>query len=179
MTEKTIDLPFLFFWKTESPFSQWHPSTFTLKSVVMPEVKETEFNCAEQYMMSEKALLFRDTDTYHRIMDTANPRVQKTYGKKVKGFEENVWNDWRSKIVLQASLAKFSQNPDLKAKLLETGDKILVEASPYDRIWGIGLLASDPRAQKKDTWEGLNLLGYALTETRELIRKRNKNTKDG
>jgi ribA/ribD-fused uncharacterized protein len=161
---------YVFFWRTASPFSQWHPAKFTSKSVVAPEQYETKFSCAEQYMMAEKALLFGDLDTYAKIMAATEPRKQKALGRKVRSFKEATWKKWREKIVLQASYAKFSQNEHLKAKLLATGDKILVEASPTDRIWGIGMRASDPRAKVRKSWKGLNLLGYALTEVKRIIK---------
>ena len=122
-------------------------------------------------MMAEKALLFQDHDTYDKIMAESSPGKQKAFGRKVRGFKDKLWKQWRYQIVLQASYAKFTQNKRLKEILLSTKGKTLVEASPSDRIWGVGLRASDPRIKKKETWRGLNLLGYALTETRERIQK--------
>jgi ribA/ribD-fused uncharacterized protein len=161
---------FVFFFRSASPFSQWHPAIFHAKSVVDEKKPIREFVCAEQYMMAEKALLMGDTEAYNQIMIELNPKKQKALGRKVKNWDEKKWKSRREEIVLAASLAKFSQNEKLKQILLSTGTKELVEASPYDKIWGIGLKASHPNAKNKSKWKGLNLLGQALVKAREKIR---------
>lgn len=127
---------------------------------------------AEQYMMAEKARFFRDADTEAEIMKTTSPKRVKEMGRQVKGFDEGMWHRVREGVVLRASWFKFGSNPDLARLLVETGDRELVEASPVDRVWGIGLAVSDPRSRNKRMWpEGaLNLLGQSLTRVRDLLR---------
>lgn len=156
MTDNTA---FTFFWRAESPFSQWHRSIFTIDGV--------RYTCAEQYMMRAKALLFGDTEIAERIMASESPREHQSLGRKVRGFNQAVWERERENIVRTASRAKFSQNSGLKKKLMATGHTELVEASPVDRIWGVGLAADDPRITDRASWRGLNLLGKILTEVRD------------
>lgn len=120
-------------------FSQWHPSKIIIDDVI--------YSHAEQYMMAEKARLFKDYDTLELIMKSESPREQKRFGRIVKGFDPEIWKQHRFNIVVKGNLAKFGQNPKLKKKLLETGDQILCEASPYDKIWGIGLCIKDPKVK--------------------------------
>ncbi|XP_064624424.1 N-glycosidase Npun_R5314-like [Lineus longissimus] len=152
---------YTFFWKSDSPFSQWHPSKFTVDGQL--------YNCAEQYMMHEKAVLFGDYESAHAILGTSSPRKQKMLGRKVKNWNDDLWNKECQNIVHKGNVAKFSQNKDLQKILLKTAGTTLVEASPLDTIWGIGLAADDPRAWNKATWNGRNLLGYILTDVREEI----------
>lgn len=156
---------FEFFWKTESPFSQWHSSTF--------EVDGISYNCCEQFMMASKARLFGDEAVLKLIMATDDPRYQKQLGRTVKNFELETWNNAVKDILKIGNLAKFRQNSHLKDKLLATENE-LVEASPYDKIYGIGLSATDPRAKNKETWLGTNWLGEVLTEVREIIRSKDE-----
>ena len=141
--------------------SQWWPATFT--------VDGHRFASAEHYMMWRKAELFADADTATRVLASTDPREAKALGRAVRGFDAPTWEAARYPIVLTGSVAKFSQHPDLRAYLLSTAPATLVEASPDDRVWGIGLPASDPRAQSPSTWRGLNLLGKAHTETRDAL----------
>lgn len=150
---------YTFFFTEASPFSQWYRSAFT--------VGPYTYNCAEQYMMHGKALLFADPEVGAQILAAEHPRQHKALGRKVHGFSDERWRAHREQIVLEGNRAKFTQNPELRARLLETAGTELVEASPYDRIWGIGLAASDPRAQDPKTWRGQNLLGKILTRLRE------------
>ena len=151
---------FTFFWS--GPFSQWESSVFKIDGV--------KFVTAEQYMMYKKALLFHDYKTCGKIMRTSEPREQKAYGREVKNFNRDVWNKHCKGFVYEANYAKFTQNQDLLKKLLATGGTTLVEASPYDKIWGIGLKESDPKAKSRDTWEGKNWLGEVLTDVRDNIQ---------
>lgn len=171
---------FTFFWETESPFSQWYKSKFvgSVYSIVNKEIlpdeftEELEFSSAEQFMMYNKALLFLDRETASKIIKTNNPRKQKELGRQVKNFDEEIWKFARSEIVLRGNRLKFYQNEDLKYELLETEGTTIVESSPYDKIWGVGLRESDERIMKRQTWQGLNLLGEILTEIRDdIIRK--------
>ena len=144
----------------KSCLSQWFQRDFVIADIT--------YKNAEQYMMAQKALLFEDTIILAKIMAESDPKKIKAFGRLVKGFDPVIWEDNCEKIVYDANFAKFSQNQDLKDFLLSI-EGILVEASPYDKIWGIGLKASDPRALNQDTWNGLNKLGFILTDVREVL----------
>ncbi|MBW5447656.1 DUF1768 domain-containing protein [Cohnella sp. CFH 77786] len=150
---------FTFFWRTESPFSQWHPARFEAAGIV--------FQCAEQYMMYEKAKLFGDEDVASQILRTNSPVEQKKLGRKVKSFDQAKWEAECKRIVYEGNYAKFTQNQALLQKLLQTAGTTLVEASPVDCIWGIGLAEDDPRSRHRKTWRGKNWLGEVLTQLRE------------
>src|SRR5262245_20959975 len=130
-------MEFTFFFTEASPFSQWHRCRFVVDGVT--------FNCAEQFMMHGKAMLFGDTATAADVLAADHPRTQKALGRKVKPFDNVVWERERVTIVKAGNRAKFTQNPELLATLLATKGTTLVEASPFDKIWGIGLGANDPR----------------------------------
>ncbi len=162
------DLSYIFFWGhteddtlTPACFSQWYPSNFKIGDVY--------YNSAEQYMMAQKALLFNDVETYNKILLAKTPKQFKNLGRCVSDFSECIWNKNKYDIVVKANVAKFSQNPHLKDFLINTNDKILVEASPYDKIWGIGKSAYCQDIENPYTWEGENLLGFALMEVRDII----------
>jgi ribA/ribD-fused uncharacterized protein len=142
-------------------FSQWWPATFV--------VDEIRYPTAEHFMMAQKALLFGDEAARAQILSAATPKAAKELGRRVKNFDEAVWEASRFQFVVEGNQAKFGQNPELGRFLLGTGDKVLVEASPVDRVWGIGLAANDVRATNPETWPGLNLLGFALMEVREWL----------
>ena len=152
---------FTFFWN--GPFSNWAKTKFTYKGF--------EFSTSEQAMMWEKAMTFGDSETAMAIMETDDPKEQKALGRLVKDYDDVYWARIRRDIVRDICLEKFSQDLPKQQALLNTGSTELVEASPVDKIWGIGLGADDPRAQNKATWQGLNLLGDVLTEVREIIKK--------
>lgn len=152
-------MTFTFFFTEASPFSQWYRCGF--------EVDGITFNCAEQFMMHGKAKLFGDDEIAEKILVAGHPREQKALGRKVANFDDKKWRAERLRIVKDGNRAKFTQNAELLALLLETKGTTLVEASPYDRIWGIGLAAQDPRAQDPKQWKGQNLLGLVLTELRD------------
>lgn len=122
---------------------------------------------AEHYMMAQKAKLFDDMDIFNQIIQSKHPKQAKDLGRQVKNFDENIWNEKRFEIVVQGNIAKFSQNPALKAYLLGTGDRVLVEASPVDKIWGIGLAKDNDKIHSPLNWQGLNLLGFALMQVRD------------
>jgi len=150
---------YTFFFTEASPFSQWYRCGF--------EVDGHAFTCAEQYMMYGKAQLFADAAVAAEILAADHPRQHKALGRKVKGFDDHVWKREREAIVRAGNHAKFTQNPALLELLLATRGTVLVEASPYDKIWGIGLAASDPRAADATKWKGQNLLGKILTALRD------------
>lgn len=142
--------------------SQWWASPFV--------VEGERYATAEHFMMAEKARLFGDEETRTRILQAASPGAAKRLGRAVRGFEDQAWAEARFGIVVRGNRAKFEQNPDLRAFLLGTGERVLVEASPMDRIWGIGLKGDDPRAEDPERWRGLNLLGFALMEVRRRLQ---------
>lgn len=139
-------------------FSQWFEARFTIDGVTYPT--------AEHWMMAEKARLFGDGETLARILAAGNPGAAKALGREVRGFDNERWNAARWEIVVRGNEAKFGHNPVLRDYLAATGDRVLVEASPVDRLWGIGLAQDDPRAENPELWRGLNLLGFALMEVR-------------
>ncbi|SHI57833.1 hypothetical protein SAMN02745163_00415 [Clostridium cavendishii DSM 21758] len=147
---------------TKSCFSQWWMSEFEIDNIV--------YCCAEQYMMAEKARLFNDEEVLEEILKTKEQGKIKALGRKVKNFNEEVWNKNKYDIVLRGNKAKFSQNEALKEYLLTTGNKVLVEASPYDRVWGIGLSADIEGIENPLLWKGENFLGFALMEVRDILK---------
>lgn len=161
---------FLFFWGHQPQrdggvgagcLSQWWPSPF--------DVDGRRFLTAEHFMMWSKAMLFGDEAAAAEILGAEHPSTAKALGRKVKQFDEAVWERERFGIVVAGSIAKFSQHADLRAFLLGTKDLVLVEASPMDRVWGIGLAAADPQAEDPAQWRGSNLLGFALMRAREYL----------
>lgn len=158
-----LDSPeFVFFWN--GPFSQWYYSPFEANNIV--------FETAEQWMMSQKALLFNDQDVFKQIMDAKSPAECKSLGKKISNFDKSIWLQKRLQIVTRGNILKFEQNDNLKQKLLESDGRIIVEASPYDKIWGIGMGISDIKIHNPMNWKGLNLLGIALMTTRYILMKK-------
>ena len=162
---------YLFFWGhqpsrdgtiTASCLSQWFAVSFTIDNVY--------YATAEHWMMASKARLFGDDVTLQQILSAADPKTAKSLGRKVENFDDNVWKQHCRRLVTEGNVAKFSQNDSLRAFLLATEDHVLVEASPYDRIWGIGLKATDEKAKHPATWEGENLLGFALMDVREQLK---------
>lgn len=139
-------------------FSQWYPAPF--------ELAGDTYATAEHYMMAEKARLFGDEPTRQAILDAKHPNDAKKLGRRVLHFDEARWNAARFDVVVRGNLAKFGQHPELRAFLLGTGQQVLVEASPVDAIWGIGLAQDAPEAADPAQWHGLNLLGFALMEVR-------------
>lgn len=163
-------IKYIFFWGhralknevTAACFSQWFPSPF--------KVQETIYPTAEHWMMGKKALLFQDQASFNKILKAKSPGEAKALGRQVNGFDEKTWILNRNRIVLEGSLHKFSQNPPLKTFLLNTKDRVIVEASPKDSIWGVGLSVHDPKIENPLLWNGLNLLGFALMQTRDWLK---------
>ena len=153
---------YVFFWGGWP--SQWHKSKFVIDRV--------RYNCCEQYMMAEKARLFGDRDAERDILREHDPRKQKALGREVRRFDEESWRSVCRAIVYSANLAKFEQNADLRELLLKTSPRTLVEASPSDSIWGIGLAKDDLRADQPEQWPGTNWLGIALGQVRETLEAR-------
>lgn len=143
------------------PFSQWKACTFRIEGVY--------YNCAEQWMMAQKARLFRDPIALKAIMETDDPSTQKMVGRAIRHYSDEVWHAVAKDVVFRGNVAKFSQDPRLATALLATGQKVLVEASPTDRIWGIGLAEDDPRAYDPGQWRGSNWLGLILQDVRDVL----------
>ena len=167
---------FCFFWGhrpskdgsiTKSCLSQWWMEDFW--------AIDSTYLCMEQYMMANKALLFGDEEIKKKIIECNEPQQIKELGRKVQGFDQDIWDRFKYSIVLNGNWLKFSQNRDLREYLISTGDSILVEASPYDNIWGIGFSEDSPKAMNPFKWRGKNLLGFALMEVRDELHRVNKN----
>lgn len=159
--EQVMDEKFTFFWS--GPFSQWTRCSFKVDGIT--------YNCTEQFMMAEKARFFSDKESEKEIMRADHPSDQKRLGRNVKGFIKDKWDKVAKNIVYRGNLAKFKQNPKLREHLFATKGTTLVEASPVDQIWGIGLKENDERALKRSTWKGKNWLGETLTKVREDMMK--------
>jgi ribA/ribD-fused uncharacterized protein len=164
------DIPFLFFWghqpskdgtTTRSCFSQWWVAPF--------EVDGITYQTAEHWMMAEKARLFGDEAALQVILKSETPAKAKEGGRLVQRFDPKKWDEFKFEIVVNGNLHKFIQYPELKSFLLDTTDQVLVEASPRDRTWGIGLSGENPAARDPARWRGENLLGFALMEVRNKL----------
>lgn len=160
---------YVFFWGHKKPkegvsktcFSQWYEAKFEIDGAV--------YQTAEHYMMAEKARLFGDSESEQKIIKASNPGEAKKLGRSVPGFTEDIWLENRFSIVIRANLAKFKQNTELKSYMLNTANRVLVEASPVDKIWGVGLAADDSGVDNPNLWKGDNLLGFALMEVRSQL----------
>jgi len=165
-------IPFLFFWGhqpaadgelNKSCFSQFWAAPFKVDGHVYPT--------AEHWMMAGKAKLFGDEVALKVILEANSPAAAKKEGRLIKNFVSAVWDKHKFDLVVAGNYHKFSQHEQMKKYLLATGDKVLVEASPRDRIWGIGLGGDNPAASIPAKWKGENLLGFALMEVREKLKQ--------
>jgi ribA/ribD-fused uncharacterized protein len=170
--EKADRLKYLFFWghtphkdgiTNSSCLSQWWECRF--------ENDWLKFNSTEHWMMYKKALLFNDSGIAEQILQCDSPGEAKALGRKVSDFDNNMWIKHRMDIVIEGNRLKFSQNEDLKTFLLNTKERVLVEASPVDEVWGVGLSRDSNKIDNPNTWRGLNLLGFALMEVRDLLKR--------
>lgn len=161
---------FLFFWGhrpskdgsiTASCFSQWWEGEFSVDGVL--------YSSAEHWMMAKKAELFEDLEALQKILKASSPGEAKSIGRKVKNFDPKEWDKEKYEIVINGNLHKFQQNNALKEFLQNTGNRVLVEASPVDPIWGIGLAADNEAVHDPRRWKGENLLGFALMEVRDKL----------
>lgn len=150
----------VFFYASKDVFSNFYSSSFIVGSI--------KFNCGEQFIMNAKALLFEDSDTAEKIMNETRPMIIKSLGRKVKNFDKKVWAEKRENITYIGLLAKFKQNERLRTALLSTENKDLVEASPTDTTWGIGMSENHPDVENKNLW-GKNILGNILMKVRNHI----------
>lgn len=164
-------LEYIFFWGhrlnsgtpdvTKQCFSQWFELPFTVDGII--------YKTAEHWMMAQKALLFGDLAVYEKVLNADKPNEVKQLGRQISYFNEAVWNEHKYEIVKLGNIHKFNQNPAYGDYLLQTGDKILVEASPVDTVWGIGLAQDNDDIHNLYLWRGENLLGFALMEVRDLL----------
>ncbi|KAJ5387091.1 hypothetical protein N7509_009632 [Penicillium cosmopolitanum] len=166
----------VYFWKPEGEtgfLGQWWPSSFKWET----DGETYNYANAEQYMMHRKALLFAGpTNEITQQLATGwqtHPREIRNLGRKIPNFSDEIWEENRFAIVVEGSYLKFSQNEELKQMLLATGERELVEASPMDRIWGVGFGARNA-GSNRHKW-GLNLLGKALMETRKRLVNEGRN----
>jgi ribA/ribD-fused uncharacterized protein len=149
------------YFKSKYP-SQWYIAPFI--------IDDKTYNCCEKYMMAEKARFFNDADAEKLIMLSDDPKEHKSLGRNVKNFDADKWNEVVDYIVYKANFAKFTQNPDLKQKLLNSGGKIYVECSPYDKIWGNGMNITETLNTPIENWKGTNRLGLAIMKVRNTLR---------
>lgn len=169
--EQGHNVKFLHFWghtqkgdKTDkSCLSQWFPASFM--------IDQHTYLTAEHFMMAQKARLFNDDVRLDAILNCDHPHAAKKFGRQVLNFDADIWNQHCFDYVVQGNIAKFSQNQDLKNFLLNTKERVLVEASPRDRIWGIGMGKDHPDANNPKHWRGENLLGFALMVARQHIQQ--------
>ena len=143
--------------------SNWYLSNFIVEGIL--------FSSMEQYMMYKKAMCFDDQIVANKILETKDVAEIKALGRQVSNYNDSIWNGMRQILIYEGLLAKFTQNEDLKEKLISTGDAILAECAVKDRIWGIGLSMTSPKRLDIYQWNGQNLLGYALMLVRNRISK--------
>ncbi|WP_217607238.1 NADAR family protein [Chitinophaga sp. GbtcB8] len=164
-------LKYIFFWGhqpskdgtiTKTCFSQWWMAPFKVDGITYPT--------AEHWMMAGKARLFNDTSIIEKILQADTPGAVKQLGREIKTFEPSIWDEQKFNIVVTGNQHKFSQHKDLKTFLLNTGDRVLVEASPVDTIWGIGMATDRADITNPLLWKGENLLGYVLMEVRDKLK---------
>lgn len=163
---------FLFFWGhqpakdgaiTKTCFSQWWESPFVVEGIT--------YSTAEHWMMAQKAILFKDDAVFNKILKSKSAAEAKKLGREVRNYNDEVWLANRYEIVRQGNFYKFSQNPDLKEFLINTNERVLVEASSVDAIWGVGMASDHKDISNPEKWRGLNLLGFALMEVRDELKK--------
>jgi len=157
----------IYFWG--GYLSQWFKSRFN--AYIDDYFGHVTFETAEQYMMFMKAHVFKDKKAMLELMSCSDPKKCKEIGRRVQGFDQEIWDKVSFDIVVNGNFHKFQQNFILYDKLYATGDKILVEASPYDRIWGVGLKEDDPRILDDKNWLGENRLGKALMSARTMLKQ--------
>ncbi|MBO9633170.1 MAG: NADAR family protein [Chitinophagaceae bacterium] len=167
--ENDAPLKYIYFWGHTAAsdtvgkecFSQWYPGTFTVNNVV--------YKTAEHWMMAQKALLFRNPEIFRKIVTSEKPGEVKELGRQIIGFDELIWDAEKYNIVRLGNIHKFNQHKALKEFLLSSDGRVLVEASPLDNIWGIGLAKDSEYISNLYAWPGTNLLGFALMEVRDFL----------
>ncbi len=154
----------ILFWHSDSIFSNWYQP-------VKIEYNNQIFENTEALFMFMKAKFFNDEEIALEIVNNQDPKSTKALGRNIKNYDDVRWGEVRYSFMRDANFLKFSQNKNLGYKLIETGNKILAEASPYDTVWGIGLYPNSPAAKNESTWKGQNLLGKCLMEVRENLKE--------
>lgn len=171
LVAQNIENKYVFFWGhqpskdetiTKTCFSQWWISPFVVEGIT--------YKTAEYWMMAKKAELFNDQEVLEKIIQANSPAEAKKLGREVRNYVDSLWLENRYEIVKQGNFHKFSQNPVLKEFLINTKERILVEASPVDSIWGIGMATDHKNINDPEKWRGLNLLGFALMEVRDELK---------
>ncbi len=164
------NIEFQFFWGhtnketsviNKSCLSQWFESPFVVENVT--------YLTAEHWMMAQKAKLFGDWKSHEKIIQSINAAKAKELGRCVLGYDEIIWNNTKFDIVKTGNIHKFNQNRVLGSFLIDTHDKVLVETSPSDVVWGIGLSENEPGCDNIYSWRGQNLLGFVLMEVRDFL----------
>ncbi len=152
---------YVFFYGKNDHFSNFYKTNF--------KVNDITFSCGEQYIMYSKAKLFSDDIIANQILQETSPSKMKALGRKVKNYNDKIWVQSREDITFNGLIHKYKQNPILKEQILNTNNKIIVEASPTDRIWGIGMGVSNPELENQNKW-GQNILGKILMRVRKNIK---------
>jgi ribA/ribD-fused uncharacterized protein len=163
-------IKFIFFWgRTQRSeevgdfiFSQWYNAPFLVDNI--------EYKTSEHWMMAHKAKLFNDIELFDRIIQSNKPGEAKELGRQIRNFDAADWDDKKYEIVKKGNIHKFTQHKKLRDFLINTGERVLAEASPIDSIWGIGLDSNSNGIENPYMWQGLNLLGFALMEVRDILR---------
>lgn len=155
------DTNYIFFYG--GAFSNWYPSPMIIDNL--------PFANSEQAFMWYKAITFDDLETADKVLSATDPRKAKALGRSVSNYSDSVWNKLRYNIMVDILKHKFAQNQDYMVELMATGNKVIVEASPTDTIWGIGLSQYDPDRFDEFKWKGSNLLGKALMDVRTHFNK--------
>lgn len=162
------NVDYLFFWGHQPSqdgsiiktcLSQWWPAQFQEDGIL--------YRTAEHYMMIRKAKLFDDQEILLKMIQKESPKDVKDLGRQIRNFDPELWDKHKYRIVKQGNYLKFTQNENLKHFLIQTKNKVLVEASPVDPVWGIGLAEDAAGARNPTEWRGENLLGFALMEVRD------------
>ncbi len=159
------ELDALFFQSPDGPFgflSNWYISPFELNGI--------RFSSAEQFIMYSKCTAFGDADSAKAVLETDDPARQQAIGRKAKGYNGNVWAGMRQMVAYEGLTAKFGQNEELKRKLTDTGDAVLVECSGSDRVWACGIRPDDERRFDASLWDGTNILGFTLMHVRDRLK---------
>lgn len=146
----------------EFMLSQWYPAPFSVNEVV--------YKSAGHWMMARKALLFNDRETFRKILEADRPDEVRSLSRAIADFDDAHWNECKYDIVREGNFHKFNQNRKLRDYLLSTGNAVLAEANPFDKVWGIGISQEAKNVKDPYAWEGINLLGFALMEIREYLR---------
>ena len=169
LTVNGKEYPAVYFYGTEDKngyLSNWYRSPFTVDGIT--------FNCMEQFIMYEKCMTFGDTESAQKVLNAEDPKEQKRIARAASGYDEKVWDGMRQVIALRGLIEKFRQNPELKEKLLATGDAYLVESTYRDRIWACGRNLSGTGKNDISGWNGRNILGFALMQAREFLKYQDK-----